>query len=217
MTVTAFATPPNDAAICTLADVKGYLRLPLSDTSYDAELTNLTFVATDQIEQYCNRPIVPKPMPIERHDGWVGDTIELKYSPVTSVTYVYEYFAGFLNNLSESTPSNPIDGYQLEYQTGRLIRVFTNGFPRQWYPGSRNIEISYSVGLSPTPPILWQAARELVAHIFSQQEQINPSNVPKFTGGANSSDETETSPELWQGLPYRIEAKIKPFRRRSIA
>ena len=217
MTVTSFASPPNDTAICSLDDVKAYLRMPLTDTSYDAELTNLTFVATDMIERYCNLPIVPKAMPIERHDGWVGDTIELKYAPVVSVTYVHEFFAGFLNILSESTPANPIDGYQLEYQTGRLVRVFTNGFPRQWYPGSRNIEISYSVGLSPIPPTLWQAARELVGHIFSQQEQINPSNVPKFSGGVGSSDEVETSPEMWQGIPYRIEAKLKTFRHRSIA
>ena len=217
MTFTTFASPPDDQAICTLADVKGYLRIPSTDTNFDSELTNLTFVATDMIERYCNCPIVPKAMPVERHDGWVGDTIELKYSPVTTVTYVKEYFAGFLNVLSESTPESPIDGYQLEYETGRLIRVFVGGFPRQWYPGSRNIEVSYSVGFPSIPPTLWQAARELVAYIFAQQEQVNPSNVPKFSASGGASSDTETVEDLWQGIPYRIEAKLKTFRRKSIA
>lgn len=216
MTLTQFATPPDDAAIVTLADVKTFMRIPSTDTSYDAELTNLTFVATDMIERFINRPVVPKAMPIERHDGWVGDTIMLWYSPVSSITYVHEVFAGTINVLSESTPSNPIDGYQLEARTGRLVRVFTGGFPRQWYPGSRNIEISYSVGFNPIPPTLWQAGRELVKHIFAQGEQMNPSDVPKYSG-AQEADEENDKPGAYEGIPVAIEAKLKSFRRRSIA
>lgn len=213
---TVFANPPNDAAICSLADVRGYLRIPSTDTAFDAELTNLTYVATDMIEKYINAPVATKAMPIERHDGWVGDTIMLKYAPITSVTYVREYFAGFLNSLSESTPANPIDGYQLEYQTGRMIRVFTNGFPRQWYPGSRNLEISYSVGMNPIPPTLWQAARELTAHLFMQQ-QATPGGIPKYSGGMDPGDTPNPQPGAWSGMPYKVSDKLKPFRRKSIA
>ncbi len=209
---TVFSTPSSDAAICTLQDVKTFLRLPTGDTAYDTELTNLTFVATDMIERYCNRKIVVTPAPIERHDGWVGDTIELKYAPVASVTYVYEFFAGSLNILSESTPENPIDGYQIEMETGRLIRVFSMGFPRQWYPGSRNIEISYSVGMASIPPSLWQASRELVAHLFLQQ-QNSPGGIPKFSGGTDPEDAVMTQPGMYAGMPYKVVDKIRPFRR----
>lgn len=213
---TVFSSPTNDAAICTLDDVKSFLRLPLGDTSFDAELTALTYVATDMIERYCNRAIAIKSSPVERHDGWVGDTIMLKFSPVATVTYVHEFFAGFNGVLSESTPENPIDGYQLEYETGRLIRVFAMGFPRQWYPGSRNIEVSYSVGISPTPPALWQAARELTAHLF-QQQQATPGGIPKFAGGRDPDDTPSTMPGMYAAMPYKVIDKIRPYRRLTVA
>jgi hypothetical protein len=209
---TVFSNPPNDAAICTLDDVKAYLRIPSGDTAYDAEITNLTYVATDMIESFCNRKIAVAAAPIERHDGWVGNTVFLKYAPVVSISYVYEFFGGFLNTLSESTPENPIDGYQIELETGRLIRVFSMGFPRQWYPGSRNIEVSYTVGMSPTPPALWQAARELSAHLF-QQQQASPSGIPKWTGGADPSDGVVTQPGIYAGMPYKVVDKIQRYRR----
>ena len=214
---TTFVSPPQDAPICTLADVKAYLRLPTTDTSYDAELTNLLYVATDQIESYCNRPIVPKAMPTEYHDGWSGDTIMLLYRPVVSVQSVTEYWStGGAHVLSEVSASSPGDGYQLEARTGRMIRSFDGIWPKPWFPGSRNVVVDYTAGYSAMPPLLWQAARELVAHIFQQGEQMSPVAIPKFSGneGAEAIDE---KPGMWSGIPYRIEVKLKRYVRHAIA
>ena len=217
MTTTAFTSPPQDATICTLDDVKAYLRLPTSDTAYDTEITNLLYVATDLIEVYCNRPIVPKVMPTESHDGWAGDTIMLLYRPVVSVQSVTEYWStGGPHVLSEVSPSSPGDGYQLEARTGRLIRSFDGVWPKPWFPGSRNVVVDYTAGYATMPPTLWQAAREFVAHIFAQGEQFNPVGIPKFSGN-ESVDQLDQKPGLWAGVPFRIETKLKPFRRHSIA
>ena len=215
--MTIFASPPQDVTICTLADVKTYLRTPSGDTSNDAELTNLLYVATDMIEAYCNRPIVPKAVPTESHDGWGGDTIMLWYRPVASIQSVTEYWStGGAHVLSEVSPAAPGDGYQLEKRTGRLIRSFDGVWPKPWFPGSRNVVVDYTAGYSTMPPTIWQAARELVAHIFTQ-EAGTPGGNPKWVGNNPTEDEPQTQPGAWEAIPWRIQNKLKTFRRHPIA
>lgn len=216
MSLTTFASPPEDAVICTVADVHALLGIPAADTSRDAELANLTFVATDMIESWCNRPIVPKAMPAESHDGWSGDTIMLFYTPVVSIQSVTEYWStGGAHVLSEVSPSTPGDGYQAELRTGRLIRTFDGQWPMPWFPGSRNVIVNYTAGFSTMPPAIWQAARELVRHIWIQQEQLNPANVPKFSGAPERA--ADNRPDMWESIPMSVQAKLKPYRSQSIA
>ena len=215
--MTVFASPPEDTAIVTVADVKNFLRIPLTDTTYDSELSNLTYVATDMIEAWCNRPIAVKTMPTEFHDGWQGDTIMLKYTPVVTVTSLTEVWStGGAHVLPQVTdPTTQLyDGYQLESATGRVVRVFDSVWPKPFFPGSRNIVVVYSAGFSIMPPSLWHAARVLAAHYFQSQQSVF-SAIPKFTPG-QQADFNDVRMGDWQGMPPVVEALIKPYRRRSI-
>lgn len=173
-----------DAAtpLATLDQVKAWLNYPMFDTSDDTSLTLLLSAASDLIERYAG-PIQPTAF-VERHDGWGGSEIILNHCPVVSVAYVNEYRStGGLVTLPESTPESTVDGYEIEWETGRLIRVFQGNWPRTFFPGSRNIEVSYVAGYASIPPLAQLATQIIVAEWWQQGHQAPMLGQPDRIGG----------------------------------
>ena len=151
-------------------------------------------------QDIANRPLCPTTF-YERHDGWSGEYIQLNYSPVVQLVQCQEWQStgGFIQ-LPESTPQNPVEGVQLDYRTGQIMRVFAGySWPRPFYPGSRNIEVTYVAGYDPVPHNVWMATVNLVAYWWRNWYQASRT----FTKTpANSNNQANV--DLWPGVPNEI-------------
>lgn len=203
--------------LVTLGDVKSYLNYstPTGASSDDAQLGNLLAAASDWIEREVG-PISPTQF-TERFDGWGGGSEwMLRHSPVLSVVSVTEQWStGGAHVLSESVFGPGQDGYQLDREIGLLVRVFQGNWPRTWFPGSLNVEVVYTAGYSPVPPLLQLACIELVAHWWTQGHQAAARGWGP--AGEDTYDAVDAAPGAWSGMPFRVADKIARFRRPVLA
>lgn len=167
MTASAPVTTAFGAAYLDFDEVWGYLQMDAAPTGQNAiRLQRFIDSACTQAQgpSGANRPIAPTQLQ-ERHDGWSGDTIQLYYSPFLAlVSCVENMSTGGPISLPESTPEhNGFDGVAIDYGTSQVTRTFAGGWPRPYFPGLRNIEVTYVAGFNPLPPDLWEATMELVA------------------------------------------------------
>lgn len=199
------------------AEAAAYLQMPSTPTGPTLTiLQRVISAACSWAQNYCNRPVAPTEFR-ERHDGWGGDTIMLKQSPFLKLVSATEWQSvGGPIELLESTPDNPIDGVQINYATSQLTRVFAGySWPRPYFPGRRNIEVIYIAGFNPIPPDLWIGTMELVAWWWRNTQQA--SRGPIIRRGEYDPGETSSDNGLWQGVPFRVEAMISPYRKISFA
>jgi len=151
-------------------------------------------------QDIAGRPLAPTTF-YERHDGWSGEYIQLHYSPVIQVLQCQEFQStgGFIQ-LTESTPQNPGEGIQIDYRTGQIMRTFAGySWPRPFYPGSRNIEVTYVAGYDPVPHNVWMATVNLVAYWWRNWYQASRT-FTKTPAGSNQ----QATVELWPGVPDEI-------------
>jgi hypothetical protein len=155
-----------------------------------------------------NRPFCPTRFQ-ERHDGWSGEYIQLRYSPFLQLVSCTEWqSSGGPITLTESTPANPVEGLQIDYATSRIMRVFAGySWPRPFFPGSRNIEVIYVAGFNPVPPDVWDATIDLVAYKWrSSQESPHWFQPPADEYGGQ-----QTNP-LFPGVPNRCAEVFEAYR-----
>lgn len=207
---TLVTTPES---IASLGDLKSYLNYstPTSAGADDAQLQNLLAAACDMIERNVG-PIAPTTY-TERYDGWGGDPeLLLRHSPVLSVTSVTEQWStGGTHVLEESTFGPGQDGYQVDREIGLLVRVFQGNWPRTWFPGSLNVQVVYTAGYNPIPPLIRLGCLELVAHWWTQGHQA--ASRGWGPAGEDTYDAVASTPGAWEAVPYRIQAKLRPFRK----
>lgn len=193
-------------------DIKPYLQMPPTDTARDATLQLVTDFVCQYSQQILGQPIAPTAFD-RRFDGWSGWNgayIMLPYYPVLEVTLVNEYWGvSGPHLLEEQTPTNQVDGFQIEYRTGRLIRVFPGLVQKPWFPGSRNIEVQWTAGHNPIPATFKLAALELVAWWWRNTQQAMRSAGPQPIG--MDYDSGDPSNGLWAGLPHRIEGVFQVY------
>lgn len=161
-------------SLVTLAEFKAWLGTtttgaPAPSATDDTLLQSMLDAATPVIERLTG-PMTSTSF-TESHDGEDCEVVLYKY-PVLTITTCTEYrgSAATANVLTESTAANPIDGFQLEKETGTLIRVFAGGYPRTWWPGSRNIVVVYTAGRASVPENVKEATKELVAHWWKRRK-----------------------------------------------
>lgn len=187
------------------ADVKPYLQIPSGDTASDVMLQLVTDFVCQYAQRYIGQPIAATTFN-RRFDGWAGWNgayIELPYYPVLQVIECIEYWGvSGPHVLVEQTPTNQVDGFQIEYLTGRMTRVFPGLVQKPWFPGSRNIQIEWTAGRNPIPADLKIGALELIAYWWRNTQQASRSApVP-----AGMEYDQMGNSGLWAGLPHRIEA-----------
>ncbi|HEX5347848.1 MAG TPA: hypothetical protein VFW64_12240 [Pseudonocardiaceae bacterium] len=190
-------------------DVKDWLQIGSGDTSRDKNLQMLTSMACDWMQNFLGRPIAPTKYD-RRFDGWSGWNgayIELDLYPVLEIVSVIEYWGvSGPHTLLESSPSNQIDGWQCEYLVGRLIRVFPGNVQKPWFPGSRNVEVTWVAGYNPVPTDIKIATLELVAHWFrnTQQQRAVSTSVEVDYDAADTQG-------MFAGVPNRIKDLVSPY------
>lgn len=206
---------PRLASFIDLAEAKDWMQFssPSAPSPRDAALQRVIDMACWLVQRYINRPASPQTF-TERHDGWSGEYIMVRYTPFLSLNYCNEWqSSGGMVSLAESTPEAPVDGIQIDYVTGRIMRTFAGySWPRPFFPGSRNIEISYVAGYNPTPPDLWMATMELVAHWWRNTQQAAAKGFGGAIGGERANDPEQEAAGLWQGLPYRVTSILDVYR-----
>lgn len=192
-----------------LETAKGYLQWPVNaSTSQDPTLQLIIDFASEWVQNEINRPVAPTQY-TERHDGWAGSQIMLNQYPIIELVSATEFLSfGGPIELPESTPDNPVDGVQVNYLTGQLNRVFQGySWPRPFFPGQRNVEITYVAGYNPIPPTLRIATLELIKWWWINAMQVGA------VGKDNPYGAADTASGLWQGVPYRVTSAIAPYRR----
>lgn len=203
----------------TLAEVKDYMQwsTPTAASERDVILQRYVDMACTRVQRYIGRPASSQEFK-ERHDGWSGEYIMLKESPFLELVSCSEWqSSGGSISLPESTPENPVDGIQIDYATGRIMRTFAGySWPRPFFPGSRNIEVVYRAGYNPTPPDLWLATCELVVHWWRNTQQAAAKGFGGAIGGNRGYDPEQEQAGLWQGLPYRISTILDDYRKISV-
>lgn len=199
----------------TLDEVRGWLRYPnpTQATADDDNLQRVIDMACAKIQGFINRPVGAQ-LFWERHDGWSGEYILLKETPFLELVECVEWqSSGGPITLVESTPANPVDGVQINYATGRLMRTFAGySWPRPFFPGSRNIEVTYRAGFNPIPGDLWIATVELVKHWWANTQQQTALRVPGLSAAAEYDPEDTRDPTgLFPAMPYRIEQLLATY------
>ncbi len=181
-------------------------------TAQEGLLQRVIDSACTQAQQIAGRPLGASTC-YERHDGWSGEDIMLTYSPVLSLTKCVEWqSSGGPITLPESTPANAIEGVQIDYSIGLLRRVFAGySWPRPFFPGSRNIEITYVAGFNPVPADVWEKTVQLVAYIWRNSQQASRSGGPA-PRGMDDFGGIEPTTGLWPGVPNHIAAVFESYR-----
>ena len=191
-------------------DAKPWLQIPEANTSGDVRLQALVDTACQWVQNYLGRAIGPTPFDrrYNGYTGWNGAYIQLPYYPVLEITSVTEFWGiSGPHVLSESTPTSQIDGFQVNYLSGQLIRVFPGNVQKPWFPGSRNIEVLWIAGYNPVPADIKIAALEFIAHWWRNTQQQS-GNRP---GGISGDYDPAESQGLWAGVPNRITELLSPY------
>jgi hypothetical protein len=103
------------------------------------------------------------------------------------------------NYLSEQTPENQVDGFNINARTGMLTRVFPGLVQRPWFPGARSVEITWTAGYNPVPAMFKIPALEIIKEWWTETQQIGAAG-PMPAGVESGSESTSTYP----GLPRRV-------------
>lgn len=167
-------------------------------------------MACDWVQSFLDRPVTPTQF-VRRFDS-ESAKISLPYTPLISVDLVTEAGGVDAFVLPESTPTAYLDGYQVDYTSGTVTRV--NGiYPKQWLPGSRNIEVTWTAGYQSPPAKVLVATLELIKHWWENAVE-NPAINSGPSATADYAPEETTG--MWTGIPARVESMLEPMLRIGI-
>lgn len=217
---------PQWGPIIDLADWKNYNGYPQEKTDQDQILYSIVGGASEWVSTYLDRPIAPTRFQ-ERFDGWTGrdgGVLFLPYYPVLKIEKFQEFWGlSGPHNLVEQTPEHQwgagnqpgtaVDTYQVSRRTGEIRRTFPGLVQRPFFPGSRNIEITWWAGFNPIPQQIKLATLELASHWYrSTIEQ------PTIAGSSMYGDINPETPSQgqWPGVPQFVYLMLQQFRQVGI-
>lgn len=187
----------------SLNTVKLFLKIDVSDTSRDAELTLLTADAIDMVERYTNRLLSPRTV-LGKFDSFTPgdcampyDYLWLRRAPINdgAVTLVQ-----LIGNDGPETVA-PAD-YRLKPfdEQGRLYLIRGIGVPDSFEPYP--MRVTFTAGYAneaAIPPALKQGLLELIAYFDANRGDCG--GCGETGGGCNAL-----------GIPQSIQAKLAMFR-----
>ena len=189
-TFTVNAASPT--GIVSLADAKDHLNI--TSTTGDEELRRFIGVASAACENYTGRTW-RRTTYTETLDGGSAAVV-LAHPPVLSVTTV-----------TENGATVAASGYSVS-TTGVVARVSGYGLT-SWYPGYRNVSVTYVAGAAVVPDSITHGVLEMVRHLWSSQRGASlPLSV-------SASD--EWSPADSFSIPRRVQELWEPHRLSGVA
>ena len=214
MTVTQIETTPQWASYVDVAnDVKPWLQIDGANFANDTKLQLVVDMASTWVQNYLGRPVAPTKF-FRRFSGYWGTGnggayISLPYYPVLSVTSVVEYWGSSgPHTLAEQTPAaqGTQDMYSMDYLHGYVIRAFMGLVARPYFPGLRNIEVTWTAGYEPVPADLKVATLELVNYWWR-----NTQEAPRTSALQAIEYEAAGTAGLWPAVPNRITSLLEPY------
>jgi hypothetical protein len=198
-------------------DVKPWIQVPFYQSTADYQLQLLTDMTCTWVQRKLGQPLAPTQF-TRYFDGWSGFNgafLQLPYYPVLEITSVTEFWGkSGPHVLNESVPTNQVDGWQCEYLQGMLRRVFPGLVEKPWFPGSRNIEISWTAGYNPVPADIKVATLEMISHWWRNTQQ----QAGRRPGGPGGEYDPEVvAMGLWTGVPLRITTLLESYMQIGIA
>jgi hypothetical protein len=161
--------------------------LQLQSSPEDAQLKKLeltTSAICGRVQRYLGKPLAEIEF-FQRLSGWPGfngAVLALPYYPITQVIKIVEYrgTAGPFE-LVEQTPEEnqgASETFQVEPLSGMLIRTFQGNLQRPWFPGSKNIEVTWKAGYNPLPDDIVMATLEYIKKWWDSTQQGSRSPQP---------------------------------------
>lgn len=217
VTVLDETTPIWETYLDWKLDVKPYLQFDATNTTYDAQLPLLTDFACQWVQNYLSQPVAPMEF-FRRFDGgqgWNASHIMLPYRPVLSIVNITEWWGSSGPHvLAQQTPESQgvTDMYQVSPLTGRLSRTFMGLIQRPFFPGSRNIEVTWTAGYNPVPSPIRMATLEFANYWFR-----NTQEAPRTSALAINEYDNAGPGSLWPAVPNRVTALLEPYRQFLVA
>lgn len=187
-------------------DVKPYLQIEPYDTSRDVVLQGMIDSACWWAQDKLGQPIAPTEFfrRFSGYSGWGGSQIVLPYKPVLAVPTVVEYWgASGAHTLTLQTPASQggSDMYQLDAIEGILTRSYLGLLQRPWFPGLRNVEVTWTAGYNPVPPPWQDATKALVKFWWTNRQEVARSIRNPQVG---QYDQSQGRYAVYLGVPDEI-------------
>jgi hypothetical protein len=209
LSINANALSQEWGNLVNLSELKSFLSIPVFTTDKDDILQDLIDGISEWAALEAGRPLAKARFTYEfdGSSGWRGSYIMLPQYPVLEIISITEYWGNSGGHpLSEQTPTNQVDGFQCEYRTGRLTRVFQGLIPKPFFPGSRNVTVTWDAGYNPVPPSIRLAVKEAIKWYWDNTQQHSRSRP---------SDDGWQKPDpsqFWSSvLPAMLGPVLTPF------
>jgi hypothetical protein len=198
-----FSCDAPTADLISLSDLREELNL--NSTVKDEKLRRWLRAANGVIENITG-PIRPYPQ-TDYFDGGT-ESVVLMARWVSSITSVKENWAGTDYALTEQPvgASTSGYGYTFDRDTNTLVRRLTGGAPTMFYPGVRNVAVSYIGGLSTIPEDIQLATAELIRHWYAKSQPVR-------SGPFGAAQGDEMSMGLNYMVPNAVQELLAEWRR----
>lgn len=194
-------------------DVKPWLQIDATDTSNDTKLRFVAEMGCQWVQNYLGRPVAPTEFfrRFSGSTGWNGSYVCLPYYPVLSIVSIVEFWGlsgghTLVYQTPEAQGGAGEQMYQMDWVRGIVTRTYQGLIQRPFFPGSSNLEVTWTAGFNPLPADLKVATLELVAYWWR-----NTQESPRwFAAGAQYDGDQRGNP-LWPAVPNRITMLLEPY------
>lgn len=187
-------------------DVKPFLQIASSDTSKDSILQDLIDGVSDWVQRECGRPLAKSRFTWKTGTNGSTSVIMLPYYPVLEIISCTEYWGiSGPHVLIESVPTAQTDGFQVDYPTGALTRVFQGLVQKPWFPGSDNIWVTWDAGYNPVPASARLMTKEAIKWYWDNTQQKSRSRPQQ---GDQWQAPAPTTADFWGSV---LPALMKPL------
>ena len=214
MTAPTIETPPVWQSYLDIAnDVKPYLQIPATDTARDSDIRDIIDAACWWAQDTLGRPIAPTTFfrRFNGYTGWGGSNIALPYYPVLGTPTVTEYWGvSGAHPLTLQTPAaqGGSDMFQLDALRGIITRSYLGLLQRPFFPGLKNVEVTWTAGFNPIPRHWILATKELVKFWWVNTQQSSRS----FRASVNEGYDQNAAVKYYDGalgVPEDIASKFR--------
>jgi hypothetical protein len=185
---------PFEVNVLSLQDGKQALNIPSTNTTDDAEITQMIASIESALEKATGGPIVTRTISSERSKVGQGyQTLTVRYRPLVSVTSIVDVASGVAMSLSD------ID---VDYLTGVIRRNLQLPF---WSRGPYYL-ITYTAGWGTSVPAAIQTAARLILQSWWESQRGAGAGHPVMGG-----DETVEVYGMPAPVPARAVFLLEPY------
>ena len=180
------------ADLITLDDYK--LLEGVNSTQYDEKFEKLITSVSKLVRTYCNSEFdtyATSPGYTELFDiQWDTYTVQLKYSPVISITNVYErssQSSAYTELFSNGAGSPAEYSWYLDSVSDSIFRTQESGKYKSWPCGVGSVKVTYLAGYVSVPADLELAVADIITYYHKDEQKERQSIGSATREGAGSS------------------------------